>query len=108
MRRNTFCRHGAVGVLLLSLGSLGCLTALAGCAGTTQSRTLWQRINVMQVMRQLSHDAHIIHFLFCNYDMRQACTLAPLLSDILFFSSRYSYPIGRWQLLLEVQWRFAH
>lgn len=41
-------------------------------AGTTQSRTLWQRINVMQIMRQLSHDAHIIHFLFCSYDMRQA------------------------------------
>ena len=26
----------------------------------------------MQIMRQLSHDAHIIHFLFCSYDMRQA------------------------------------
>jgi len=80
-------------VLLVSyrflLGFFGCLTAPAVFAGTTQSRTLWQRINVMQVMRQLSHDAHIIHFLFCNYDMRQACTLAPLLPDVFSFCHSY-------------------
>ena len=38
-------------------------------AGTSGSCTLWQRINVMQVMRGLSMEAHIIHYLFCCFDL---------------------------------------
>ncbi|BDA41918.1 Protein MON2 homolog [Coccomyxa sp. Obi] len=56
-------------------------------AGTTQSRTLWQRINVMQVMRQLSQDAHMMHFLFCSYDMRQDCKLNAMTDMVQSFAS---------------------
>ena len=56
------CRTGSV--------PLSLLTVMLSGAGTGASCTLWQRINVMQVMRQLSYDAHIVHFLFCSYDMR--------------------------------------
>ena len=44
-------------------------------AGTSGSCTLWQRINVMQVMRALSFEAHIIHYLFCCFDLHQDAKL---------------------------------
>ena len=40
-------------------------------AGAQAPCTLWQRINVMQVMRALCSDRHILFFLFDSYDMRQ-------------------------------------
>jgi hypothetical protein len=41
------------------------------------SCTLWQRINVMQVMRALTSDAYILHFLFCSYDARSVLACCP-------------------------------
>ena len=44
-------------------------------AGTSGSCTLWQRINVMQVMRTLSFEAYIVHYLFCCFDLVQDAKL---------------------------------
>ena len=44
-------------------------------AGTSGSCTLWQRINVMQVMRALSFEAYIVHYLFCCFDLVQDAKL---------------------------------
>ena len=43
--------------------------SLGHAAGTSGSCTLWQRINVMQVMRVLSFEAPLIHYLFCCFDL---------------------------------------
>ena len=40
-------------------------------AGTSSSCSLWQRISVMQVMRQLCADAYFLHFLFVTYDAKE-------------------------------------
>ena len=44
-------------------------------AGTSGSCTLWQRINVMQVMRSLSFEAYLVHYLFCCFDLVQDAKL---------------------------------
>lgn len=43
--------------------------------GTSGSCTLWQRINVMQVMRALSFEAYFVHYLFCCFDLVQDAKL---------------------------------
>ncbi|DBA68408.1 TPA: hypothetical protein ACH3X2_013711 [Trebouxia sp. C0005] len=47
-------------------------------AGTLSSCSLWQRISVMQVMRQLCADAYFLHFLFVTYDAKEECKLMAL------------------------------
>ncbi len=44
-------------------------------AGTSSSCSLWQRISVMQVMRQLCADAYFLHFLFVTYDAKEVCSM---------------------------------
>lgn len=46
-------------------------TAYLHAAGTLSSCSLWQRISVMQVMRQLCADAYFLHFLFVTYDAKE-------------------------------------
>ena len=41
------------------------------CAGTQPSCSLWQRISVMQVMRQLCADAYFLLFLYTTYDAKE-------------------------------------
>ena len=40
-------------------------------AGTASSCSLWQRISVMQIMRQLCADAYFLHFLYVTYDAKE-------------------------------------
>ena len=60
-------------------------------AGMAPTCTLWQRINVMQVMRALTADAYILHFLFCSYDARQVCQ-PQFLPPVLRLSPRSDRP----------------
>ncbi|KAK9811035.1 hypothetical protein WJX73_008056 [Symbiochloris irregularis] len=56
-------------------------------AGAESPCTLWQRINVMQVMRALCSDHHLLFFLFTSYDMRQDCKLNAVEEMVRCFSS---------------------
>lgn len=56
-------------------------------AGAQAPCTLWQRINVMQVMRTLCSDRAILFFLFTSYDMRQDCKLNAVEEMVRCFSS---------------------
>ena len=50
-------------------------------AGTQPSCSLWQRISVMQVMRQLCADAYFLLFLYTTYDAKEVrCALPGLIS----------------------------
>lgn len=57
------------------LGTAACSSVAwvktATCAGTSPECSLWQRVNVLVVLRHLSANAQITHFLFTTYDMRQ-------------------------------------
>ena len=56
-------------------GTLQHVDACLDVAGTSGSCTLWQRINVMQVMRALSFEAYIVHYFFCCFDLVQDAKL---------------------------------
>ena len=45
--------------------------AITVSAGTQPSCSLWQRISVMQVMRQLCADAYFLLFLYTTYDAKE-------------------------------------
>lgn len=40
-------------------------------AGMSSDNSLWQRLNVLAVLRQLFGKAEIVHFFFTTYDLRQ-------------------------------------
>eukprot|EP00884_Botryococcus_braunii_P011071 jgi/Botrbrau1/19966/Bobra.0059s0082.1 len=54
--------------------------------GTAPTCTLWQRINVLQVFRQLVTDASILHFLFLSYDLREECKLKAVTEMVRCFA----------------------
>ena len=64
-----------------------------GCshAGAQPGCTLWQRISVMQIVRQLCTDAHFINFLCTIYDVAQVSVCCSGLAVPILLWAEYEF-----------------